>query len=616
MRTICRGQAWVFIVSTLATLASPLPIRAQERQKHVLVLYSTGPETQIALLGDREFPRILHRNLGARVDYYTEHLDAGRFSDPRYRAGFRDFLRLKYNVQRFDVVIAMLDVAVEFLQEYRDDLFPGSPVVFFATRPLARSAPNFTGLISRTRLDPTLTLATSLQPDTKQVFVVSGAGVREKQYEAIGREQFRMFEPRLTFTYLSGLPTTELERRLAVLPEQSVIFYLLVYEDGAGEKFLPIEYLERLAAVASRPIYSWVDSAMDHGVVGGATRLLQSEIEAVTDRAIQVLRGKPADEIPTSSSDLFVNQVDWRQLRRWGISERGVPTGSLVRFRELSAWDRYKWHILAAVALVLAQSVLIAGLLLQAARWRRAEKVVKKSQAELRDSYQRIRDLGRRVLTAQEAERSRVARELHDDVSQQLALLAIDLQLLGNAGSESETDMGVVAQGALVRTQGLVKSVHALSHALHPARLHLLGLVGAIASLQRELSGSGMAVTFAHDDVPSGVPPDLALCVYRVVQEALRNAMKHSASDSVSVRLGCNQEELILTIADEGVGFDMDAVASKGIGIVSMRERVEAFGGILTIQSKAGRGTRLEVSLPLPPAGVIERQPRSVGRVA
>ena len=241
MLTMVRPRSCVLILSILATLASPTLLAAQDRQTQVLVIYSTGRDTRVATIGEHEFPRMLDRGLGTTIDYYAEHLDSGRFSDARYRAGFADFLRLKYNRRRFDVVIAMLDVAVDFIQEYRDDLFPGSPVVFFATQPTARSIPGSTGIISEIQLRPTLTLAERLQPGTKQVFVVSGAGVREQGYEALAREQFRSLEPRLAITFLSGLPTAELERRLATLPEQSIILYLLVYADGAGAKVLPIE---------------------------------------------------------------------------------------------------------------------------------------------------------------------------------------------------------------------------------------------------------------------------------------------------------------------------------------------------------------------------------------
>ena len=210
------------------------------------------------------------------------------------------------------------------------------------------------------------------------------------------------------------------------MPEDSIVYYLVVYQDGAGQAFGPTEYLERVAAVARAPTYTWVDAVMDHGIVGGSLLDRQAMMEAVANLAIRVLQGEQADSIPMSSPDLHVSQVDWRQLRRWGISEARVPAGTLVRFRELSAWDRYKAYILSCSALLLAQTALITALLVQRSRRRHAEDRVRGSQAELRTSYERLRDLGARLLNAQETERSRIARELHDDIGQQMTLLMID----------------------------------------------------------------------------------------------------------------------------------------------------------------------------------------------
>ena len=125
--------------------------------------------------------------------------------------------------------------------------------------------------------------------------------------------------------------------------------------------------------------------------------------------------------------------VDWRALERWGLSESQLPPGTEVLFRTPTVWERYKEYILAALALLIAQSGLIAGLLIQRRRRYLAEVELRRSQDSLRTSYERIRHLGSRMLKAQETERSRIARELHDDISQQLALLTMDLDQLGVA---------------------------------------------------------------------------------------------------------------------------------------------------------------------------------------
>jgi signal transduction histidine kinase len=568
---------------------------AAQRQKEVLVLYSTRRDAQIVVVGDRELPRILEKSLPEGLDYYSEFLDQARFAQSEYREAFRDFLASKYRGRRFDLVIAMGELPLAFVVSNRDDLFGDTPLVFFADRPVARP-PNAAGMIAKLNLSGTLALATELQPGTRSVFVVVGESGGNETYRAVAQEQFRPFESRLAITYLSGLPTNELEARLASLPAQSIVYYLVVDRDGANQNFHPLEYLDRVTAAANAPVYSWVDSAMDRGIVGGSLKDQVAQTQAVGDLALRVLRGEAADTIPLLSGDLNVKQVDWRQLRRWGISEARVPAGTVIRFREPSAWDRYKAYILAALMLLLAQSGLIAGLLIQGVRRRQAEAQVLNNQLELRRSYDRIRDLASRLLGAQEAERSRIARDLHDDISQQMALLEIDLeQLRGVVQGQAE---GLIHE-ALHRAQSVAKGVHDLSHRLHPAKLRLIGLVAALQSLRRELSQPDIAITFTHENVPPALAEELTLCLFRIVQEALHNAVKYSGGHHVAVDLRGGPNGLTLTVVDDGVGFDVGRTYREGLGLISMHERLEAVGGSLKIHSKPGAGTRLQVAVPL-----------------
>ncbi len=468
--------------------------------------------------------------------------------------------------------------------------------MFLALFPLAQRPANSTGVVTELDLASTLSLAVALQPEIQHVFVVSGAGAPDKTYERLTRTQLQRFEPRLTITYLSGLSTTDLEARLKKLPEHSIVYYLVVYQDGAGQAFSPLDYSERVASAARAPTYTWSDAVMNRGIVGGSLLDRQAMMKAVGALGVRVLRGEPADSIPTSSPNLNVSQVDWRQLRRWGISEARVPAGTLVRFREFSVWERYRAYILGAAAILLVQTALIAGLLVQRSRRRYAEENVRASQAELQSSYERVRDLGARLLSAQDTERARIARELHDDVSQQVALLEIDLEMLTDGQANGLPEV-------LNRAHGIAKSVHDLSHRLHPAKLRLIGLVSALRGLQHELPRSDIAVTFTHDSVPSALPPDLTLCLFRVAQEALQNALKYSKAAHVSVHLQGDSDGLALTIADDGVGFDVNAAWGNGLGLISMSERLEAIGGRFGIRSTPGSGTRLDVRAPLHGAG-------------
>jgi signal transduction histidine kinase len=207
----------------------------------------------------------------------------------------------------------------------------------------------------------------------------------------------------------------------------------------------------------------------------------------------------------------------------------------------------------------------------------------------------RLRDLGRRLLKAQEEERSRIALELHDDVSQQAVALAIDLQRITDAPPATAQK---IVREAQTRVKSLLKSVHDLSHRLHPANLRLVGLLGALGQLQRDLSRPGIMITVSSENVAAILPDDIALCLFRIAQEAMQNAIKHSGARNITVQLKGDKEAIALTVIDDGAGFDVDAAAGKGLGLISMHERAESVGGMLRVVSRKGAGTRLQVTVP------------------
>jgi signal transduction histidine kinase len=575
-------------------------VHASHRQKQVLVLYSSRRDSHIAKVGDRELPRILESTLKQTVDYYSEFMDVPRFQDDEYDRAFRDYLALKYKGQRFDVIIAMSPSILEFLVRHHSELVHETPIVFFQTSSVFLRPANSTGIIAEPSFSGTIDLARKLQPDLQHVFVVIGGG---KEWEGIAsermvRQQLAPLESQFTVTYLSGVATTDLEKHLSALPAHSIVFYIAVNRDATGQYFNSLQYIDRVVAVANAPTYSWVDSTLGHGVVGGTLKVQENETAAIAHLAVRVLRGEPADRIAPPHADLNVAQVDWRELRRWGISEARIPAGTLVRFREPSTWDRYHNYILVAVGLLGAQSALIALLLVQGVRRREAEEQVRGSQAKLRASYDRIRDMAGRLLMAQEDERTRIARELHDDVGQQLALLTVDLDLVRGAGGEFEAETGTLLDDTLKRAREIAKTVHDLSHRLHPEKLHLLGLVAGLTAIQREFSLPSLKVRFEHRNVPALLPRNVTLCLFRIAQEALQNIVKHSSAHDVSIELVGTDRELTLTIVDDGTGFDEDTMTSKGLGLISMGERLEGVGGSLNIRSRPGAGTRLEIAVP------------------
>jgi PAS domain S-box-containing protein len=215
-------------------------------------------------------------------------------------------------------------------------------------------------------------------------------------------------------------------------------------------------------------------------------------------------------------------------------------------------------------------------------------------------SEEALMTMSGRLITAQEEERTRIARELHDDLSQRMAVLQIGLeqfkQGMPDISSKAKQQLHTIAETA----REVSSDIHSLSYQLHPARLELLGLVASLKGFCGEFSAQHkIDVQFLHNNIPRQIPKDVSLCLYRITQEALQNVVKHSEAAAAEVELSGQSGEIELCISDSGRGFDVESVKrAVGLGLVSMRERLRLVGGHLSIESEPARGTRICVRIP------------------
>jgi signal transduction histidine kinase len=203
-------------------------------------------------------------------------------------------------------------------------------------------------------------------------------------------------------------------------------------------------------------------------------------------------------------------------------------------------------------------------------------------------------------IEAHEQERTRIARELHDDISQRIALLGTHLIILKQSLPASATDLQQEIKEMNQQIGDLASDIQTLSHRLHSPKLEVIGLKAAVAGFCKELSHRHDVTIDVHfGDIPEPLPPDISLCLYRVLQEALQNVLKHSASRRADVSLNEQSNTVNLRVTDSGAGFDPhEAVRGRGLGLTSMKERLEAVGGELFIYSKPGSGTTIHAVAP------------------
>jgi PAS domain S-box-containing protein len=206
-----------------------------------------------------------------------------------------------------------------------------------------------------------------------------------------------------------------------------------------------------------------------------------------------------------------------------------------------------------------------------------------------------LASLSRRLIDAQERERLRISRELHDDIGQRVALLTIELQQLLEDPSEARGVDELRQQAAEIGAD-----IQSLSHELHSSKLQILGIAAAAKSFCQEFeTQQKVQIDLRTDDLPAVLPPDISLCFFRILQESLRNAAKHSTVRHFEVRLWGTSSEIHLTVSDSGVGFDREAAkASPGLGLISMEERLRMLNGTFSIESRPQHGTTIHARVP------------------
>jgi PAS domain S-box-containing protein len=212
-----------------------------------------------------------------------------------------------------------------------------------------------------------------------------------------------------------------------------------------------------------------------------------------------------------------------------------------------------------------------------------------------------LSSVNRRLIEAQESERQRIARDLHDDIGQRLALLTMALEQLKSLQPDASGEVLSSLDALHKQTAEITAEVQALSHELHSPRLLHLGVVAAMRGFCGELSRQkNVTIDFGYENVPGSVPPDVSLCLFRVLQEALHNGVRHSRAPHFDVHLRGTGDAVQLTVRDEGVGFDVDAASlGLGLGLTSMKERLKLVGGELVIESESKRGTTVLARAPV-----------------
>jgi signal transduction histidine kinase len=559
--------------------------------KRVLLLHSFGREFAPYDAVVATFRTELARGSSKPLAVYDASLDAEQASGSDYQELLLELLRHRFADSPPDVVVTIGPPAAAFYLQSRDQAFPGARLVIAALdeRLVPKSALRAGDAVVAVHQHlPTLVdNILRLLPDTRTIAVVLGDTPLERFWMVEARQEFAPFANRVSFQWLNELSLEQMRQRVTTLPPHSAVLYTLLVTDAGGVPYQRGAALASLVEVSAAPIFSLYESELGHGVVGGPYHSQQRGGALTAAAALRALSGpvpaKPTIQLVGYEAPIY----DWRELKRWGIDPARLPAGSEIRFQPPSLWDEHRVLIITALSIFVLQAALLIGLVSQRIRRRRAE-------AE-------ALTLSGRLITAHEDERTWLARELHDDITQRLVGAAIDTaKLPGGDRRPQDSDARRSICDTLMQ---LSEDIHDLAYRLHPSVLADLGLVEALkAECDRLTRSAALRVDVEADKLPPSLPREVALCVYRVAQEALRNIERHAEASIVQLSLALRDDGLQLEVSDNGSGFEPGVQARPSLGLASMRERIRLLSGKLEIRSTLGRGTTVVAWVPIPEA--------------
>lgn len=565
-------------------------VRAQPAPRRVLIVHSFGRSIAPYDAVIAAFRTELAARSRAAIRFQEAALDATHPLAADEQAAFVAYLRARFTQPAPDLVVSSAGPAAQFLASHREQMFAGVPILFTAIdeRVVARLALRAGDAVVAVRIDLLRAVDAMLRvlPRTRTIAVVTGATPLERYWRAELQREAAPLASRVDFVWFDALSLEQMRARVAALAADSAVFYGLLVVDAAGVPHERLEALTALRQVATVPIFSLFEGELGLGVVGGP---YVSQTRMGREAALLALRSL-AGAAPPAAPAVVIDTMDrvaydQRELRRWRIDPARLPPGSELRFAPPPPWVEYREELAAVAAVIVLQAALIAALLLQRARRRRAEDAA--------------RTLGGRLITAYDDEGRRIARELHDDVTQRLAGASIELATLprlADPGARAAMEQAIGTELA-----SLSRDVHALAYRLHPSVLDDLGLVEALRVECERIGRRGAAlVAFDAGAAADAVRGERALCLFRVAQEALRNAARHARATRIDAGLrGTADGGVELSVADDGCGFDPLAARERAsLGLASMRERVALLGGRLEIDSRRGAGTRVVAWLP------------------
>jgi signal transduction histidine kinase len=608
MASLMRSWLTLIVFVFAATSASAEP-------KRVLLLHSFGPQFVPWVFFAGQFREELFKQSTEKIDLYEASLEGARFQQPDEQRPVIDYLVALFANRKLDLIVTIGAPATFFVQKYRAEFFPSVPLVIGAPeqRAIKQALLTSNDAPVAVALDFSKWIESILQvrPDTTHIAWVVGASPLEKFWTEEFRRVSQPFEDRISFEWFGDLRFEDMLKRVSKLPPHSALFFVDLRVDAAGVPLDRDLVLPRLRAATNAPIFSYIDSYLGSGIVGGPMLSTEEVGRRMAEAALRILKGELPGDIKMPPVIPGAAQYDWRELQHWNISEDRLPAGSVVRFREPSVWAQYHSQITLICAVVFLQGALIAGLIFERRRRQYAEGQSLQRSAELAH-VNRFSMAGELTATiAHEINQPLGAIRTNVETAQLIVKSpAPDLQEIGEILADIHRD-DQRASDVIARLRSLLKKAP-----FEPKHIDLNDVAGGTVQFV-----SALAIAREVDLTTFTAPMSLpimgdAIQLQQVMLNLIVNAMDAmsgmpSVERRITVTTARDRNSADLTVMDVGPGIPIRCIKEifepffttkpqgMGMGLSIARTIVEAHGGQMSAENRREGGAAFRVRLPL-----------------